>query len=81
MLTQQQAPSSRGLPPLFTSLTRLLFSPMAAMAMIMKNLLSSFRGRNTAPDTPRDVQRVVTTEAQMNHRMNRGKAFFFFFFP
>lgn len=30
--------------PLFTSLTTLLFSPMAAIAMMMKNLLSSFSG-------------------------------------
>lgn len=44
MPAQQQAPSSSGLPPLFTSLTTLLFSPMAAIAMMMKNLLSSFSG-------------------------------------
>lgn len=44
MPAQQQAPNSRGFPPLFTSLTTLLFSPIAAIAMMMKNLLSSFSG-------------------------------------
>lgn len=54
---------------------RLLFSPMAAMAMTMKNLLSSFRGLNTAAGATKEVQSVVTTDAQTNHRMNIGKAF------
>ena len=44
MLAQQQAPKSSGFPPLFTSLMRLLFKPMAAIAMIIKNLLSSLSG-------------------------------------
>ena len=44
MPTQQQAPKARGAPPVLMSLTISVFSPMAAMASTMKNLLSVLMG-------------------------------------
>ena len=42
--TQQHAPMRIGLPPVRTSLTMSVLKPIAAMAMMMKNLLSSLMG-------------------------------------
>ena len=53
----------------------LLLSPMAAIARIMKNLLSSLSGVNTSAGAPSEVQIVVKIDAQMNHKMNIGKLF------
>lgn len=53
MPAQQQAPSRRGFPPVFISLTMLLPRPMAAIAMLMKNLLSSFSGANKEAEIPK----------------------------
>ena len=39
---QQQAPMNIGLPPVFTSFTISVFSPIAAIVSTMKNLLSVF---------------------------------------
>ena len=44
MAAQQHKPIRMGLPPVLTSLIRSVLSPMAAMAMMMKNLLKSFNG-------------------------------------
>lgn len=40
MLIQQQKPRNIGFAPLFTSLTMLVFIPIAAIAITMRNLLS-----------------------------------------
>ena len=48
MPTQQQRPMRMGLPPVRTSLTRLVLKPIAAIAMTMKNLESSLMGAVTA---------------------------------
>lgn len=44
---QQQPPSKIGFPPDLISLIMLLFKPIAAMAIIIKNLLSSLSGLKT----------------------------------
>ena len=41
---QQHRPRRIGFIPVFTRVTRLVLVPMAAMAMMMKNLLKSFNG-------------------------------------
>ena len=45
---QQQSPIKIGFPPVFTSLMMLVFRPIAAIAMTIKNLLISFKGFVTA---------------------------------
>ena len=47
MAIQQHKPVRMGFPPLFTNRMMLVFQPMAAMAMTMRNLLSSFNGSVT----------------------------------
>ena len=65
-----------GLPPDFTSFTRSVFRPMAAMAMMMKNLESVFSGANTAASAPAATAMVVMMLATRKNRMNIGKARF-----
>lgn len=76
MPIQQHAPNKIGLPPVLISLITLLFNPIAAIAMIMKNLDSSFNGANTSAFTPRLIQIVVIIDAITKYRMNIGNAFF-----
>ena len=59
-----------GLPPLLTRLTRLVFSPMAAIAMAIINLPmegSSARKGKLLPTS------VFTTAASTKYRINIGK--------
>ncbi len=51
MPTQQQNPKRIGFPPFLINFTISVFSPMEAIAIIIKNLLNSFKGRNTSFDT------------------------------
>ena len=74
--TQQHKPRMIGCPPVLINLTRLVFSPMAAMAIMMKNLDNSFKGENAAGLTPRETQIVVMMEAKTKKRMKNGKTFF-----
>ena len=60
---QQQAPMKIGFPPVFISFTTLVFSPIAPIAMTMKNLLSVFRGLKIPAGTPKYTATVVITEA------------------
>ena len=54
-----------GLPPDFTSFTRSVFRPMAAMAMMMKNLLSVFqRSEHAAASAPAATATVVMMRGQ-----------------
>ena len=55
----------RGFPPVFTSLTMFVLSPMAAIAQMMKNLDRSFIGVKNDEGTPMDVATVVIIEAAM----------------
>lgn len=73
---QQHAPRKIGLPPFLISFTMLLPRPMAAIAMMIKNLLSSFNGAKKDAGAPKRRAMVVITEARMNHNMNIGKDFF-----
>jgi hypothetical protein len=61
--TQQQNPKTIGFPPDFTSFTMFVFKPIAAIARMIKNLLSSLNGVNTAAGTPKLVAIVVMIEA------------------
>jgi len=63
MATQQQKPKTIGFPPVFTSFIIFVFKPIAAMARMIKNLLSSLNGINTDEGTPKPVAIVVTTDA------------------
>lgn len=74
MATQQQNPIRMGLPPVFTSLTTLVFKPMAAMAIMMKNLLCCLKGLKKEASTPRETQKVVTTEASRKNKIKREKS-------
>ena len=47
------------------SLTRSVFSPIAAMARMMKNLLNSLMGAKTEAGIPAPMAMVVMTEAPM----------------
>ena len=71
---QQQPPSSIGFPPDLISLTTLLFRPIAAMAIMIKNLLSSLRGLKISEGTPIPKQSVVIIEARTKNTMNIGNA-------
>ena len=50
-----------GFPPVRTSFTRFVLNPIAAIAIIMKNLLSSLIGAVTVAGS---AKTVVTTEAK-----------------
>ena len=73
MPIQQQNPVRIGLVPVLMSFIILVFRPMAAIAMIIRNLLSSFNGAVT-PTGRRKT--VVTTDARMKNSTNIGKARF-----
>ena len=63
MQIQQMRPMRMGLAPDFTSFTRSVFRPMAAMARIIRNLLRDLNSVKLLSGTPRAVQRVVITLA------------------
>lgn len=65
MPVQQQAPRRIGFPPDLISFIILLLRPIAAIAMMIKNLLSSFKGENTAADIPKFMATVVMTDASI----------------
>lgn len=60
---QHENPSSMGLPPDFINFTILVFSPIAAIARMIKNLLRSLKGAKNDDDIPKDVAMVVIIEA------------------
>ena len=53
--SQQQNPVKIGFVPVFINFTILVFSPMAAMAMTIRNLLSSLSGAVTSAGRPKTV--------------------------
>ena len=55
-------------------LSTLLFRPIAAMAIMIKNLLSSLRGLKISEGTPIPKQSVVIIEARTKNTMNIGNA-------
>lgn len=72
---QQQNPINIGLTPDLISSMTLQLSPMAPIAMVIKNLLSSLRGTKVVADTPCDKAMVVITEASTKNKMKMGKDF------
>ena len=68
--TQQQNPVKMGFPPVLTSLMIFVFSPIAAIAMTMRNLLSSFSGAVTSAGS---WNTVVTTDASTKNKTKNGK--------
>ena len=58
-----------GFPPDLMSFTILLFSPIAAIAIIMQNLLNSLSGVKTSPETPKFNATVVISEAIIKYTM------------
>ena len=65
MAIQQTAPRTMDFPLDLTIATRFVLRPMALMAMIMKNLESCLSGVKKLLDTPREVRRVVRSDARM----------------
>ena len=83
MAIQHTSPSKIGFPPVLTSFTKLVFNPMALIAITIKNLLSCLRDRNavlaysnTADPVNKDAIRVVTTDAKTKYKINMGKMLF-----
>lgn len=73
---QQHPPSISGFPPDLINFTTLLLSPIAAIAIMIKNFDNSFNGANTSALTPIVIHTVVITAAMMKHKMNIGNALF-----
>lgn len=73
MPSQQQNPVKIGFPPVFISFMIFVFMPMAAIAMTIRNLLSSLSGSVTAVGS---WNMVVTTDASTKNRTKKGKDFF-----
>ena len=65
MAIQQMAPRIIDFPLDLTIATRFVLSPIALMAMIMRNLENCLRGVKKLLDTPREVSRVVRRDARM----------------
>ena len=74
--SQQHSPIKIGLPPVRTSFTKSVFSQMAPIAMMMKNLDSSLNGWNAEAVTPAEVAAVVITEANTKKMIKKGNTFF-----
>ena len=83
ILTQQVAPSNRGLPPVLISLTILVFRPIAPMAITIKNLLTFFiRAKNPVtilalppviiPLAITRSNKLVMIEQSIKYRINLG---------
>ena len=81
METQQRKPSKIGFPPERINFTIFVFKPMAAIAIMIKNLLSSFNNAKIrsakikASPLKTAVTIVVTKDATTNQRINMGKIF------
>lgn len=73
---QQHPPSISGFPPDLINFTTLLLSPIAAIAIMIKNFDNSFNGANTSALTPIVIHTVVITAAMMKYKMNIGNALF-----
>ena len=66
---QQLAPIIIGFPPFLINFTIYVFNPIAAIAMIIKNLLNSLNGLNKLEGTPNPVAIVVMIEAAIKYRI------------
>ena len=66
---QQHNPIIMGFPPVFTNLTILVFNPIAAIAIMIKNLDNSLSGVKKLAGTPMEVAIVVITEAPIKNKI------------
>lgn len=71
--SQQLSPISIGFPPVLTSFTILVLIPIAAIAIIIKNLLSSLNGEKKEEGAPAAVAAVVMRDAAIKYRIKNGK--------
>lgn len=69
---QHIPPRIIGLPPDLISFIRLLFSPIAAIAIMIQNLLKSFKGAKECEGTPAFRATVVITDAIIKNIINIG---------
>ena len=67
-----------GFPPVFTSFIILLLRPIAAIAKVIMNLLSSLRGVKLDDGTPALVHIVVIIAVPIKNKIKNGKIFFIF---
>ena len=70
--TQQHKPKKIGLAPVLISAIRLQFSPMALIAMMMKNKLIFLAISKYDASTPTFTHTVVIKEASKNNKIKRG---------
>ena len=74
---QQANPKNIGFPPVFTNFITSVFNPIAAIAMIIKNLLKFLNGENRlAGIWNKLVQIVVINDAAINQIIKKGNIFF-----
>ena len=73
--TQHERPRRSGFPPVFTSFTISVLSPIAAIARMIMNFESVLKGAKKSPLTPALIAIVVMTDAAMNQIMKNGKIF------
>ena len=66
---QQLAPIIIGFPPVLISLMISVFNPIAAIAITIKNLLSSLNGVKKLVDTPQPTAIVVITDAPIKYKI------------
>ena len=65
MAIQQRAPKRIDFPLDLTIVIRLVLSPIALIAMMMRNLESCLRGAKKLLLIPKEVRRVVSREARI----------------
>lgn len=80
MPIQQAKPIMIGFPPVLTSFTILVFKPIAAMAMTMKNLDMVLKGAKKLTSTPKLMLTVVIRLANTKSKMKKGNTDFMFTF-
>ena len=72
MLIQQQRPIRIGFPPVLINFTILVFSPIAPIAIVIKNLPASVRGFVALGLM---LNNVLIIEANKKNKTNHGKTF------
>ena len=74
--SQHDIPRRIGRPPLFINFTMSVLNPIAAIAIIIKNLDKSLSGTNTSAGTPTAVAIVVITLAPKKNKIKNGNTCF-----
>lgn len=71
--SQQEAPRRMACPPFFINFPRFVLSPIAPIAMTIKNLDRNFKLVKREGLNPKAVNNVVQTEARRKNKTNIGK--------